>query len=234
MRIVDREQAKCIAGFGSTTRANSRLLTLTRVGLMRRFFLGTLGGGQKALYALSPRGASLVQVPYRGPRRARNKVLIADFFVTHQLWINQIYCTLKYRPIPIPGAKFRRWVTFTKPIEPGISLIPDGYAEMDASGKTLGAFLEVDLGHESHAIWRAKVNAYFQLGMSGNFEKDFGLPQFRVLVVTNSTRRMNSLRVATATMTEKIFWFATLNEANESFWSPVWSRPKGEQRLSLL
>ena len=32
MRVIDREQAKCVAGFGSTTRANNRLLALTRPG----------------------------------------------------------------------------------------------------------------------------------------------------------------------------------------------------------
>ena len=235
MRVIDREQAKCIAGFGSTTRANCRLLALTRAGLLRRFFQGTSSGGQKALYALSPTGASLVQVAYRGPRRGRDEVLIADFFVTHQLWINELYCILKYQPIPISGAKFRRWVSFTKPVEPGSSLIPDGYAEVETQEKTLAAFIEVDLGHESRSVWRSKVQAYFQFGASGNFVKNFGLPQFRVLVVTDSERRMNSLRAATAAITEKIFWFATLNEAaNGNFWSPVWSRPRGDQHLSLL
>jgi hypothetical protein len=95
MRVIDREQAMCVAGFGSTTRANSRLLGLTRAGLLWRFFLGTKAGGKKALYALSPTGAKLVDVPFRGPRRVHNEVLIADFFVTHQLCINQIYYALK-------------------------------------------------------------------------------------------------------------------------------------------
>ena len=66
--VVDREQFKVIAGFTSTTRANTRLLQLFRAGLLRRFFLGS-GGGRKALYALSPKGAQLAGVPYRGPRR---------------------------------------------------------------------------------------------------------------------------------------------------------------------
>src|ERR1700722_11132497 len=57
MRVIDREQAKGVAGFGSTHRANTRLLHLTKAGLLRRFFLGTKGGGQKALYALSRNGA---------------------------------------------------------------------------------------------------------------------------------------------------------------------------------
>jgi len=57
MRIIDQEQAKIVAGFGSTTRANVRLLGLTRAGFLRRFFLGTTAGGTKALYAISRQGA---------------------------------------------------------------------------------------------------------------------------------------------------------------------------------
>src|SRR6266478_6155465 len=148
MRVIDREQAKCVAGFGSTRRANSRLLILARAGLLRRFFLGTRAGGQKALYALSPTGAKLVDVPFRGPRRAHNEVLIADFFVTHQLCINQIYCALKYRPIPILEVKFLQWLSFYEPLDPGNRLIPDGYLEVITPYKTVAAFLEVDLGHE--------------------------------------------------------------------------------------
>src|SRR6202035_1800324 len=44
--VIDREQAKQIARFGSTTRANVRLLALTRAGLLRRFYLGTERGGK--------------------------------------------------------------------------------------------------------------------------------------------------------------------------------------------
>ena len=55
MRVIDREQAKVVAGFGSTTRANARLLGLSQAGFLRRFFWGTVGGARKALYALSPR-----------------------------------------------------------------------------------------------------------------------------------------------------------------------------------
>src|SRR5258708_34280618 len=37
MRIMDRESAKVAVGFKSTTRANTRLLVLTKSGLLRRF-----------------------------------------------------------------------------------------------------------------------------------------------------------------------------------------------------
>ena len=43
-------------------------------------------------------------------------MLVADFFVQHQLTINDVYCTLKYGAIPVPGVSFRRWLTFHEPI----------------------------------------------------------------------------------------------------------------------
>jgi hypothetical protein len=77
MRVLDREQAKIVARFGSTTRANTRLLALVRTGLLRRFFLGS-GGGRRALYALTSRGAQVIGVPLRGPRRPQDALLVAD------------------------------------------------------------------------------------------------------------------------------------------------------------
>jgi len=54
MRLIDREMAKAVAGFQSTTRANTRLLKLTRLGLLHRFFVGTVRAGLKA-YMRFPR-----------------------------------------------------------------------------------------------------------------------------------------------------------------------------------
>jgi hypothetical protein len=235
MRVIDREQAKCVAGFVSTRRANSRLLRLTQAGLLRRFFLGTKGGGQKALYALSRNGAKLVDVPFRGPRRAHDEVLVADFFITHQLTINQLYCTLKFRPIPVPDARLNKWLIFYEPLENGSRLIPDGYAEIVSPEKTLAAFLEVDLGHEGLSVWKSKVENYLRYAVSGDFSKRFGIPQFRVLVLANSERRMHSLRASTGNLTEKIFWFSTIETVmRDGFWSPVWFRAKGDAVQSLL
>jgi hypothetical protein len=235
MRVADREQAKCVAGFGSTPRVNSRLLGLKRAGILRRFFLGSKGRGQKALYALSATGAKLIDVPFRGPRRAHDEVLIADFFVTHQLSINEIYCLLKFQPIPVPDAKFVCWLSFYEPLESGTRLIPDGYFEIVTPQKTLAAFLEVDLGHEGLSVWKRKVEAYLRYAISGNFEKRSGQPQFRVLVVANTERRMHSLCAATSSLTNKIFWFSAVDSiARDGFWSPIWLRAGGDQRQSLL
>jgi len=235
MRLVDREQAKCVADFRSTTRANRRLRALTDAGLLRRFFLGTNGGGRKALYAHSVRGANLVQVPYRGPRRSEDKSLVADYFVIHQLHINRLYCILKYQPIPIENARFLRWESFYEPVDPARVLIPDGYVEIAACERTVAAFLEVDLGHERGSVWPKKVTNYLRYAASGEFAKHFRQIQFRVLVVTNSDRRMHSLRAATLKLTPKIFWFTTFDAiARDGFWVPVWFRPEGDAALPLL
>jgi N-acetylmuramoyl-L-alanine amidase len=39
MRVINREQAQIVAGFRSTTRANERLLALTRIGLLSRILI---------------------------------------------------------------------------------------------------------------------------------------------------------------------------------------------------
>jgi hypothetical protein len=233
MRVVDREQASIVASFGSVTRSNTRLLALTRAGLLRRFFLGS-GGGRKALYALSPKGALAADVPVRGPRRPQNTLLVADYFVGHQLAVNGIYCTLKYGAIPVPQVAFHRWLDFHQPIVSGVSLIPDGYVELTAPIGIAACFLEIDLGHESLAIWRAKVQNYLQLALSGKYQELFMQERFRVLVIANSERRLHSIRKAVTDITNKIFWFATLESVRDGFFAPVWFRPTDNQPTSLI
>ena len=235
MRLVDREQAKCVAGFHSTTRANRRLRALTDAGLLRRYFLGTRGAGQKALYAHTVKGANLVGVPYRGPRRPDNALLVADYFVIHQLHVNQIYCILKYQPSSVDHANFLCWESFYAPIDTAKLLIPDGYVELAGRERTVAAFLEIDLGHERGNVWPNKVTNYLSYIASGEFEKRFGQRQFRVLVVTNSDRRMQSLRAITLKLTPKIFWFTTFDAVErDGMWAPIWFRPDGDAALALL
>jgi hypothetical protein len=234
MRVADREQLKVAAGFGSTTRVNERLLALTRAGLLRRFFLGS-GGGRKALYALSPKGAQVIQSAARGPRRRQNEMLVADFFVQHQLTINEVYCNLKFGRIPFPDLRFVNWVAFYEPIVQNLSLIPDGYVELSTPADIDSSFIEVDLGHEALAVWKEKARNYLELAVSGDYERRFRHPRFRVLVLANSERRMQSIRSAVAGTTDKIFWFATLADTQgEKFFAPVWLRPTGETHQPLF
>jgi len=235
MRVVDREQAKLVAGFGSITRVNVRLAALTRAGLLTRFFLATQAGGAKAIYALSSKGARAVGASLGWPLRRQNKTLSANYFVEHQLTINEVYCALRYQPVPIANTRFVGWMSFRQPVDAGTSLVPDGYAELLSSTTMITAFLEVDLGSEALSIWEAKTRKYLQYALSGNFEKQFHRPQFRVLVIANSERRLQSIRTTVAAATNKIFWFSSLDLIRrEGLWSPVWLRPKDDRPQPLF
>ncbi|HEY1903063.1 MAG TPA: replication-relaxation family protein [Terracidiphilus sp.] len=233
MRVIDREQAKIVAGFGSTSRANARLLALTNAGVLRRFFLGS-GGGRKAIYALSREGAQAAQVPLRGPRRPHDAFLVADYFVAHQLAVNALYCTLKYGVIPVPHVTFHRWQSFAEPVVQGIHLIPDGYVAFITPGGITACFLEVDLGHESQTIWKRKAEHYLELALSGKCRERFGHERFRVLVIANSERRLHSIRKTVSEITQKIFWFATLASVRNDFFAPVWFRAGDNQPTKLF
>ena len=234
MRVIDREQAKTVAGFGSTTRVNARLLRLTQAGFLKRFFVGTPAGGVKALYALSLKGARAIGIPLRGPQRRNDEAIIADFFVEHQLAVNEVYCRLKFQTLP-PGISFRRWSAFHEPITQGLKLIPDGYVELATQAGILVTFLEMDLGTESLTVWKEKVRQYLRLAVSGEFERRFGEERFRVLVIAHSERRLHSIRGAVATLTDKLLWFADQRAVKEKdFFGPIWFRPKGENREPLI
>jgi hypothetical protein len=226
--VADREQIRVACGFGSTTRVNARLLALTNAGVLRRFFLG-FGAGRKAVYSLSKKGARLVDTPLRGPRRRQNETLVADYGVDHQLAVNDLRCALAFRPLSVPGVTFRRWLAFHETVAPSIRLIPDGYVELETPSGVLAAFLEVDLGHEHTSIWKEKTRQYLQLAVTGDYAHHFGPPRFRVLVLATSPRRLQTIRHAVGTLTEKIFWFATLEAARRDFFGSVWLRPVGDR-----
>jgi len=234
MRLADRDQLRVAAGFRSITRINARLLALYREGLIRRFFLG-VGASSKAIYSLAPRGAHLVGVQCRGPRRKQNALLAADFSVIHLLAINDVYCNVRFNPSPVPNIRCLTWMAFTVPIAENPRLIPDGYAEFATATGIESAFFEVDLGTEELKVWKEKARSYVSFAISGQFAKKFNQSRFRVLVLADSERRLKYIRAAVAEVTEKIFWFATLDATRgPKFYDPLWLRPTGADYQPLF
>lgn len=223
MRVIDREQAKIVAGFGSTTRANTRLLALTRAGYLTRTQLA----GNRAAYQLTNARAGRQWKP--------GSKADAVQFCEHQLTINEVALTLRYRSIPLPGVRSQLWRRFTEPISKAFPLIPDAYCEMASPAGIRACFLEVDLGTEALPVLRRKFQLYLQLALSGEFPALFSQQQFRVLVITTTERRMENLRAVCAKITDKIFWFSTLSiTKGDRFWHPSWLRPTGNQPQPLI
>lgn len=216
LRIVDREQARRLVGLSSIRKANARLLALTRAGYLRRSFLGQTGCGRRALYRLPS-------------DRSRTSAA----FLAHQLALTDVY--LRFCAAQAEGVTLRMWKTFGRPVADGIPLIPDAYAEVVVEGIFQPLFFEVDRGTESGRVWREKAHAYSLLAFSGEFERTFGQSRFHVAVVTTTPRRLEHVRAAVAEVTEKLFWFSTFDNLNgDSFLGPLWLRPKGSEKVSLL
>jgi hypothetical protein len=235
LKVFDREQAQICAGFRSVARANTRLPKLVAHGLLKRFFLPTDKGGKKALYSMTRKGAALAQIAFAGLSRPSDRVLVGDLFVAHQMHINDVYLELKYRPIPISGVLFRRWIVLKALLSTSSPIIPDGYFELTIPSRVVSCFLEVDLGGETSKIWKSKIEAYLNFAVTGDFENQFQQPQFRVLIITTSDRRLQALRALTAKYTEKLFWISTFTAINrDGLWSPIWFRPTGNMAQSLL
>jgi hypothetical protein len=153
----------------------------------------------------------------------------------HRLAINEFYLTVKYRALPKPDMRLARWISFREPLTPAIPLTPDGYFEVVCSGAERAMFLEADLGSESSLIWQKKAQMYVQMALSGACNELFRQPQFRVLVIATTDQRLGHIRSAVAKFTDKIFWLSTFDEIKQrGFWSPVWLRPTGDQRLPLF
>ena len=226
MRVIDREQAKVVAGFTSTRRANDRLLALTRAGFLKRAFIGS----RQAVYWLPAK-------PLQESDRKRNASAFepAALFLRHQLEINRVQLLVQYTGIPSRNWWFGKWQSFPKPLSATVPLIPDGYFEIGSQQGLRPAFVEIDLGTEATPIVAKKANLYLQLAASGEFAQIFGRTQFRVLVITTSDRRLQNLRGPIAKLTDKIFWFSTLDVLSpDRFWSAAWLRPTGDQLQSLL
>lgn len=231
MRVIDREQAKSVAGFASTTRANSRLLALTQAGYLKRRFAGTIKGGRKAVYWLSRQGSAVGD----GSLNRAAKSSYGELFLEHELRVSQVYVWVKHKAIPQAACRFVRWISFNRPLSKAAPLIPDGYFELRHEAAIKAYFLEVDMGSEALRVWQKKIEGYLRLAVSGEFQRVFGQAQFKIAVITDSERRSESIRNVAAKFTDKIFRFTTFQTINrEGFWSPVWQRPTGDQREALL
>lgn len=234
MRVIDRELAKTVGGFTSTTRANARLLALTQAGYLKKTFVGTIAGGRKAVYLLSTKGLRIAGVDTDGRSRARNSSY-SELFLEHQLQVNQVYVSVKHTEIPLAGCRFHRWISFTGQLSKSAPVIPDGYFEMIHNSTMKALFLEVDLGTEALRIWQKKIDSYLRFAVAGEFKKLSGLAQFKVAIIANSERRAESIRKVAAKFTDKIFRFTSFQTINsEGFWSAIWKKPAGGQKESLV
>lgn len=233
-RVLDGDQIKTICGFTSVRRTNRRLLKLVQAGLLKRWFVGTASGGQKAFYGLSPQGAHLIGeavqrlIPWK-----RDLVVTSSHFLDHQMAINSVFILARYCLLPV-GVRCEKWLRLGEPISASVQLVPDGYLELLQGNAAYSFFLEADLGTESSSVWKKKVEGYLRFGKGPEFERLFGRDLFRVLVVFRSERRLQEVRRRIAARTDRLFLFTTLEQiSKQGLCGPVWLRAKAAEGVPL-
>jgi hypothetical protein len=235
LKVFDRLQAQICAGFHSATRANVRLPKLVKAGFLNHFFVATEKGGKKSIFSLTRKGAAVAEVSFLGIKRGKDKLLIGDLFVAHQLHINDIYLEVKYKRPEGSAFQFKEWLVPKSTLSASAPIIPDAFFKVQGSERTISSFLECDLGGESSKVWKKKIESYLAFATTGEFQASFREQQFRVLVVTTTGRRVCLLSSLIAKYTDKIFWLSTFESINRSgFWSSIWVRPNGNQPQALL
>lgn len=87
----------------------------------------------------------------------------------------------------------------------GLGIIPDAWVQSEGGG----AFIEIDLNTEGRAVVGNKFDSYLKFKDSGNYGRLFPGCQFKVLFVTTTEERIESLQQIT---TSDDIWFSTMDE----------------------
>ena len=238
--------------FGCTTRSNTRLRKLWEHEYLDRHYLRPLvfHGSSEAIYSLGRRGVDMVTESLGADRaevkenREKDRRL-RPFFVEHVLAVNDFRIGFESAVEKHPDLELERWIN-ERAIQDEYKtrkdgrvirrrIRQDGYGRYWYKGKLYSFFLELDRSTETNVKFGSKVRHYLDYDASGRYSQLYGVKFFKVLVVTTTTRRLMNLKKVTEGITDRLFWFTTLDKirAGEMF-EPIWLRVGQEERYSLL
>lgn len=249
-RHLTREQIEKLLGFNCTRRANSRLRKLFDNRYLSRSFLATTRGSGKALYFLGPQGTAVVARELGldlGSVKSKVKGIsqVKEFFLSHSLELNEVRINLSRAIQNHPEMKLERWIN-DNDCEQTYSVMvkgekitrrfrPDGYCRFWYRGKLISSFLELDRSTMTLDRFKKKVQTYHEFARLGFYRQRFGVKYFRVLVIAPSPERLANLKSAVEQLTNKVFWFTTINKvtATEAL-GPIWQRAGSRGYFPLI
>lgn len=230
--------------FGTSKAASQRRLALLyHHGFLNRVFLTVRASYMlsPALYMLDRRGAELLrsELGYDDLTWKSKSHDVGQPFLEHTLAINDVrvaatiaskkhgYSLLTWRSEADLKAEYDRVVIQEKNSgKQLVSLIPDSFFVVETTRGKSPFFLEVDRGTETTGRFQTKVRAYQAYVQSGAYEKRYGYKSIRVLTVTFSRKRLDSLKSATGEAGGKErYWFALHSDIHSYtlFDEPIWS-----------
>jgi hypothetical protein len=220
--VVTRDQLIRLKLFGSKTRANERLRKLVAEGY--------LAARRQPLHVGGPRFVYLPGPALKDGQETRRRWSDAsDLFVHHQLGLVDIRLAFEQH------ATLTRWATDKELASNALGVIPDAYLEYQTHALTFCCFIEYDRGTETVGRVDNKVRAYVELAYSGRFERAFGRRFFRLLLITDSPKRLTVLSDSAARITDKIVRFTTLQQLSQDGpLASIWRRPGVQTPESLM
>ena len=248
-RVISRQQLQQLLGIDGARRMNQRLRKLYDHKYLSRYFLHNNRGSAKALYYLGPRGAAIVSHelgidPKVIKRKQKATSRLHELFLNHALGLNDIRIAFSIGLANRPGMDLERWINDNDcqqqyhAVVHGRDVIrrfrPDGYFRIVYQGKLYSCFVEFDRSTMTIGRFVGKVHSYIDFGSKGYYQKRFGVRYFRVLVVTKTAERLNNLKKAVGSVTDKLFWFTTIDQITpDTVFEPIWQRV-GKQELYPL
>jgi hypothetical protein len=208
-----------------------RLRELHMLGLLERFRFARMHGGSDPWHwTLGLAGAQFragaTGRPAPTERAHRDKVirLTARSSLAHLLATNEFFVRLARTARTDPQVRLDRWWSERTATARFLRIRPDGHALWTARGRTVGWYLECDMGTESLPRVRGKLEAYQRLAASGG-------PQYPVLFWLSSTAREAHLQQALRRALPEVAVATATHDTNPA--QTVWLPADGQQRVSL-
>ena len=239
--------------YSSLDNCQMRMSQLCQAGLVTRLFIPTTEGDRRAdVYTLARPGAQeLARLKGISPTGLASTHKPSYLFLDHGLRISDFMCALEAalkgsnaqllswrseRQLKSPIGKALR-VPHPSELNEKIPIIPDGLFSLELDAGVEHFFLEADRGTMSLFAMRKKMLGYVQLYRRQLYRNYFGVPHFRVLLVTNTSFRRDKLRQTLRNIgyCQNMFWFALWwDMLPDKIFTEIWLKCRDHVGYSLL
>ncbi len=249
--LLTTEQIRYLL-FPSMSRARKRLHLLWQHGLVHKIERPTrLGEGTKSyLFRPNAKGRRLT-----GAKTIRNgnghKVpVLSPLYAEHQIAVNRFRICLTLALGKTPEITLETWkkdgqlrLKVSRHKAGGsesATIVPDAYFSLKSEGSKYGYFLEIDRGTATISRLKKKLLGYATIFRSPRSFDPLIAPGFRVLIVTSSARRRQSLleliqSMGTSLRRSDVFLVTNSAqfsyEAPEALFGPVWNTILADGRM---
>jgi len=244
-RLLTRQQIGELFPMGSASRLNFRLRRLRDGKFLSARPILTDGTTVKYGYYLGPQAHTLFPHPTEQRIVAairQQAAQLSDSGLAHRMLVDSVHIRFLTATRYYPEYKLLTWVDqysqwWATLTEYGIPFHADGYGEylmLTYFDSLFTFFLEVDRGTERGQTINQKIDQYIAYGESGLHERQFAAKAYRVLVITSTPRRAESLLRTIEARTDKYFWITSWDHFREAkLFDPCWLRPHHKGHHSL-